>query len=167
MFRFIIIVIVSAYSQFTLAQSSIGSEKLIPKWKLGDLENAISKVEKPTVFNFWATFCKPCIEEIPYFQEVVKSYNEKGVQLILVSLDMPELYPKRIQSFINKFKFTASVVYLDETNADLFCPVVDPKWSGAIPASLFVNNKTGYKTFFEDQLTRQQLINEIDKMIQE
>ena len=167
MLRIILIVIVMLYSHSALAQSSIGSEKLIPKWKLSDLENAIFKAEKPTVFNFWATFCKPCIEEIPYFQEVVKSYNERGVELVLVSLDMPELYPKRIQSFINKFKFIASVVYLDETNADLFCPVVDPKWSGAIPASLFVNNKTGYKTFFEDQLTRQQLINEIDKMIQE
>ncbi len=53
----------------------------ILKWKLADLENAIANAEKPTIFNFWATFCKPCIEEIPYFQQVVKKYNSVGVQM--------------------------------------------------------------------------------------
>lgn len=165
MIKLLLISILILSTQKGVAQTSAGSEKIIPKWKLSDLENAILKADKPTIFNFWATFCRPCIEEIPYFQEVVKNYNEKGVELVLVSLDMPELYPERIQSFVNKFKFTANVVYLDETNADLFCPVVDLSWSGAIPASLFVNNKTGYRNFFEDQLTKQQLTEEIEKMI--
>lgn len=137
----------------------------IPRWKLADLENAIAKAEKPTIFNFWATFCKPCIEEIPYFQQLVKKYNDKGVQLILVSLDLPEAYPKRISLFANKLKFTAPIKFLDETNADLFCPVVDAYWSGAIPASLFINNKTGYRTFFEDQLSKEKLEIEIQEMI--
>lgn len=119
----------------------------IPKWKLADLEKAIANAEKPTIFNFWATFCKPCIEEIPYFQQIVKKYKSAGVQLILVSLDVPEAYPTKIKSFAKKLKFTAPVKFLDETNADLFCPVVDSAWSGAIPASLFINNKSGYRSF--------------------
>lgn len=167
MIKLIFIALISFYSQTTPAQGSTSSKIVIPKWKLADLESAIHKAEKPTIFNFWATFCKPCIEEIPYFQEIVKSYNEKGVDLILVSVDMPELYPKRIEYFVSKFNFTANVVYLDETNADLFCPVVDLKWSGAIPATLFVNNNTGYRSFFENQLTRQKLTDEIEKMIKE
>ncbi len=60
----------------------------------------------------------------------------------------------------------APIIFLDETNADLFCPIVDPKWSGAIPASLFLNNKTGYRKFFEDQLTKDQLEKKIIFMIQ-
>jgi len=137
----------------------------IQKWKLGDLENAIAKAEKPTIFNFWATFCKPCIKEIPYFQQVVKKYNSVDVQMILVSLDLPEAYPTRIKIFAKKLKFTAPIKFLDETNADLFCPVVDSAWSGAIPASLFINNKTGYRSFFEDQLSKEKLEKEIKKMI--
>ena len=64
-----------------------------------------------------------------------------------------------------KRKFTAPIKFLDETNADLFCPAVDENWSGAIPASLFINNKTGHRKFFEEQLTREQVDKEIRDMI--
>ncbi len=137
----------------------------IPKWKLADLQAAIKGAEKPTIFNFWATFCKPCIEELPYFQELTKKYDSAGVRLVLVSLDLPEAYPARITKFAQKQKITAPITFLDETNADLFCPAVDPKWSGAIPASLFINNNTGYRKFFEDQLSKEQLEKEIQALI--
>jgi thiol-disulfide isomerase/thioredoxin len=137
----------------------------IKKWKVQNLEAAIKNADKPTIFNFWATFCKPCIEELPYFQETAKKYDSAGVQLILVSLDMPQAYPKKISAFAVKNKITAPIVFLDETDADLFCPKVDEKWSGAIPASLFVNNKTGYRKFFEDQLSKEQVEKEIISMV--
>ncbi len=133
----------------------------IPKWKLTDLQAAMKNAEKPTIFNFWATFCKPCIEEMPYFQELVKKYDSAGVQLILVNLDVQQAYPAKIKKFATKQNITAPIVFLDETNADLFCPAVDSSWSGAIPASLFVNNKTGYRKFFEEQLSKPQLEKEI------
>ena len=139
----------------------------IPKWKLSDLQAAIANADKPTIFNFWATFCKPCIEEIPYFQELTKKYESAGVQLVLISLDLSEAYPKQIASFATKFKFDAPVKFLDETNADLFCPVVDSSWSGAIPASLFVNNKTGYRKFYEEQISKKKLENEIQSMVKQ
>ena len=144
--------------------SGVNSQS-IPKWKLKDLQSAIANADKPTIFNFWATFCKPCIEEIPYFEELVKKYDSAGVQLILVSLDMSETYPKKIQTFAKRFKFKSQITFLDETNADLFCPAVDSSWSGAIPASLFINNKTSYRKFFEDQLSKEKLEKEIKAMI--
>lgn len=137
----------------------------IPKWKLNDLKTAISKADKPTIFNFWATFCKPCVAEIPYFQQLVKKYEKEGVQLVLISLDLSEAYPKQISSFASKYKFTSPIKFLNETNADLFCPVVDATWSGAIPASLFINNKTGYRKFFEEQISKEKLEKEIQAMI--
>src|SRR5678810_1086233 len=100
----------------------------IPKWKITDLEEYIAKSDTPTVVNFWATYCGPCIKEIPYFQEVVKQYEKKGVKLLLVSLDLKESFPDKISSFANKKKFTSTIVWLDETNADYFCPKVDSKW---------------------------------------
>jgi len=136
----------------------------IKKWKLKELSYAISNADSPTIFNFWATFCKPCLEEMPYFQELVKKYESAGVKLVLVSLDLPKAYPK-IKAFAAKHKIYAPIVFLDETNADLFCPAVDEQWSGTIPASLFINNKTGYRKFFEDQLKKQQLEKEIQQMI--
>ncbi len=137
----------------------------IPKWKINDLKAAIAKADKPTIFNFWATFCKPCIEEIPYFQELAKKYDSAGVQLVLISLDLSEAYPKQISSFATKYKFKSPMKFLDETNADLFCPVVDSTWSGSIPATLFVNNKTGYRKFYEEKLSKKKLESEIENMI--
>jgi len=149
---------------FAFSLTSANAQE-IKKWKVQDLEAAIKNADKPTIINFWATFCKPCIEELPYFQETAKKYDSAGVQLILVSLDLPQAYPKKISAFAAKNKIKAPIVFLDETNADLFCPRVDPNWSGAIPASLFINNKTGYKKFFEDQLSKEQVEKEIISMI--
>ena len=137
----------------------------IPVWKLEDLRTAIAKTDKPTIFNFWATFCIPCIEEIPHFQELVKKYDSAGVQLVLVSLDLKASYPKKISGFAKRMKFTAPITFLAETNADLFCPVVDESWSGAIPASLFINNNTGYRKFFEAELGREKFEKEIKAML--
>ena len=137
----------------------------LPKWKLRDLEAAIKNADRPTVFNFWATFCKPCVAEIPYFQQLVKQYDSAGVRLVLVSLDLPEAYPKKITSFAAQHNFKSPITWLDESNADLFCPVVDPSWSGAIPASLFVNNATHYRKFFEDQLDRVKFEKELKALI--
>jgi thiol-disulfide isomerase/thioredoxin len=142
----------------------LASAQTIEKWKIGQLENYIKASDKPLIVNFWATFCKPCIEEIPYFQSLVKKYDSAGIKLLLVSLDLKEAYPK-INSFATTHKFTASIVYLNETNADIFCPQIDEAWSGAIPASLFVNNKTGYRKFFEEQIPEAKLEEEIKALI--
>jgi thiol-disulfide isomerase/thioredoxin len=154
-----------AIAVLIFASYSAGAQN-IPKWKLDDLKAAIKNADKPTIFNFWATFCKPCVEEIPYFQQLTKKYDSAGVQLVLISLDLSEAYPKQISTFAAKHKFDSPIKYLDETNADLFCPAVDSSWSGAIPASLFVNNKTGYRKFYEEQLSREKLEKEIKNMIE-
>lgn len=137
----------------------------IPKWKITDLETYIKNSTKPTVVNFWATFCKPCIAEIPHFQTLVKQYEKDSVQLLLVSLDMEEMYPAKIKSFADRFKFTSPIVFLNETNADIFCPKIDEKWSGAIPATLFINNKTGYRKFFEEEMSEQKFETELKILI--
>jgi thiol-disulfide isomerase/thioredoxin len=136
----------------------------IPRWKLADLENIIRNSNQPLILNFWATFCKPCLEELPYFQELSAQYKDSGLKLVLVSLDLPEDYNK-IKTFAEKHHVNATIVYLDETNADLFCPVVDKDWSGSIPASLFINNKTNYRKFFEAKISKAILKEEIKSMI--
>lgn len=137
----------------------------IPKWKISDLEEYIAKSDTPVIVNFWATYCVPCIKEIPYFQEVVRQYEEKGVKLLLVSLDFRESFPDKISSFADKRKFTSPIVWLDETDADYFCPKVDSTWSGVMPATLFINNKKGHRSFFEEEMSKEEFESEIRKIV--
>lgn len=141
--------------------SFLGSTQQIKKVKITDLEKTIAESKTPLIINFWATWCIPCLEEIPYFMEEVKNHVKDSLKLLLVSLDMNDAYPVQIKKTIAKRKITVPVQWLDETNADYFCPKIDPKWSGAIPASLFINNKTGYRKFFEEQLSHENLKKEI------
>lgn len=126
---------------------------VIPKWKIEDVVRSFS-ARNDTVYivNFWATFCKPCNEEIPDFIRIVDKYKDQKVKLMLVSLDLPSYLPERLPAFIKKNNYKTNHVWLNETNADKFCPMIDPKWSGAIPATIIVNNSNGYKKFFEDQV---------------
>ncbi|MBL7744700.1 MAG: TlpA family protein disulfide reductase [Chitinophagaceae bacterium] len=147
-----------AISFFVLSATVHAQE--IKKVKITDLEKIVRDSKNPLIVNFWATWCMPCIEEIPYFQTLVKKYEKDSVKLLLVSLDMKEDYEK-LRPFATKRKFTAPIVWLNESNADYFCPKVDEKWSGAIPATLFINHKTGYRKFFEEQIKEEALEKEI------
>lgn len=123
----------------------------VQSWKVTKLQDYISKSDSVLVINFWATFCKPCIEEIPYFENIVSKYKGQKVKLLLVSLDLKDQYPN-IKAFARKNKYTSQIVWLNETNADYFCPKIDKAWSGGIPSTLIINAKTGYRKFFEDQV---------------
>ena len=126
----------------------------IPKWKIKDVVKSYSAKNDTTyVVNFWATFCKPCIEEIPDFIRLAEKYKKQKVKLMLVSLDLPSYVAVRLPAFIKKNNYKTNHVWLNETDADIFCPMIDAKWSGAIPATIIVNNKTGFKKFTEDQIS--------------
>jgi len=141
------------------------SSQSIEKWKIEDLEQYIAKSDTPVIVNFWATYCVPCLKEIPRFEETVKKYNDKGVKLLLVSLDFKETYPEKISSFVNKRKFKSPVVWLDETNADYFCPKIDSRWSGVMPATLFINNKKSVRNFFEEEMSKEKFEDEVKKIL--
>ncbi len=138
--------------------------------KITEVENFIKESKTPLIVNMWATWCKPCIEELPYIIDEVNRYNSSrgtkdSLQLLLVSLDFEFAFPDGISKFATKRKITAPIYWLNETNADYFCPKIDPQWSGAIPATLFVNNKTGYRNFIEEQISHDELIEQIKSLV--
>jgi len=141
------------------------SAQEIKKIKITELESYIHHCDHPLIVNFWATFCGPCVKEIPDFQLIVSKYKDRGVELLLVSLDLPESYPSKISSFASEKKFTSPIVWLNETNADYFCPKIDKNWSGGIPSSLFINNQKHYRHFFERELNSVQVEENIKAML--
>lgn len=123
--------------------------------KIDELDAFIQSTTKPTIINFWATWCAPCVEEMPWFNKIVN--QNKNVELVFVSLDNNSAYPDKIQSFVKAKKISATLIWLNETNADIFCPIIDEDWAGSIPATLFINNSRNYRRFIEAQLSPTEL----------
>lgn len=126
--------------------------------KFPELQKMIGeKDEGIKVINFWATWCKPCVEELGYFEELTEQYAGEKVQVILVSFDFVEDLETRVARFVQKKQLKSKVVLLDETDYDSFINKISPEWSGAIPATLFVNTDTGKKEFYEKQFKKGEL----------
>jgi len=117
------------------------------------------------VVNFWATWCMPCVKEIPYFEAVSKKYKNQKIKLILVSLDFRQDIDKKLIPFLEKHKLVSEVWFLNESNPNIFIPKIENNWSGAIPFTLFVRGSTGVKDYFEGSLTQDGLEQRILKAL--
>lgn len=142
-----------------------GIAQEVKKVKITDVEEYVKNSKHPVVVSFWATWCAPCVEEIPWLQEAVEKNQKDSVELVLVSLDFASYYPKKLADFIKNNNYKATFFWLDETNADYFCPRINERWDGTIPVTLMVNNKNGYRRFFNRQLTDRQVVPEVKRML--
>ena len=89
---------------FSIFINLLYSQKIF-KWKINDVVNFFNKNNDTVyVINFWATFCKPCIEEIPDFIRLAEKYKTKKVKLLLVSLDLKSYVAKKLPDFIKANK---------------------------------------------------------------
>lgn len=107
------------------------------------------------VFNFWATYCAPCIKELPYFDQIGKEYASEKVKVILVSIDFKSQIESRVIPFLERRKVTSEVLLLSDPDANAWIDKVDPSWSGALPATLVVKgNQWEFqeKSFTYDEL---------------
>ncbi|MDE5424207.1 TlpA family protein disulfide reductase [Ancylomarina sp. DW003] len=114
------------------------------------------------VINFWAMWCKPCVEELPYFEAIRKDYADKKIKVILVSLDFGKNLEERLNKFRKLRKVNAEIVVLDDPDADTWIRKVDEKWDGAIPATIIYKNDK--KEVFTRQVSYKELAESIDKM---
>lgn len=124
-------------------------------YKINDLLNRIKNNDTTYVVNFWATWCKPCVQELPNFDSLYDITKNSNIKIILVSLDFKEDIEKKVNPFLEKKKVKSEVVLLDEINGNDFINKISEKWSGAIPATMFKNRKT--LSFVESELNFNEL----------
>jgi len=108
-----------------------------------DFENEIiigKEKNKIYVINFWATWCKPCVAEMPYFEELQNKNNKSDLEVIFVSLDFGEDVKNKVEQFLDTKKFKSKCVILTDGASNEWIDKVDPSWSGAIPITLYLKN---------------------------
>jgi thiol-disulfide isomerase/thioredoxin len=143
---------------FMLCSTAFAQVKML---SLTQLQKRISNPDTVYVVNFWATWCKPCIEELPYFEKLRTTYKNQPLKILLVSMDFQSKLPA-VKTFAAKHKL-GSEVYLAARKSDQeLIDAIDKEWSGALPGTLLVNRKKGIRIFKEQEFT----YNELNKFYQ-
>jgi thiol-disulfide isomerase/thioredoxin len=121
--------------------------------KLDELLALINRnTENIHVINFWATWCAPCVKELPLFERL-SADTLSGIKVSLISMDMDlDPNPDKVYKFIVRKKLISEVLILDEQDANSWIDKVEKKWSGALPATIIINQKTGQRKFIEKEL---------------
>lgn len=109
------------------------------------------------VVNFWATWCSPCVEELPLFERLKSEHAGSKLRVILVSLDFKSHIDKKVVPFVKQHRLQSDVWLLDEQDANSYIDKISPRWSGAIPATLIYNGARQVRLFFEKQFQDSEL----------
>ena len=120
-------------------------------------------VDKTYVSNFWATWCAPCVKELPHFEEVNREFKDKNTEVILVSLDFPSQIESKLKPYLRKNKVKSKVILLDDSKMNTWVPKVSEQWDGGIPATLIVNSSI--YNFYPKPFKKEELFTEINKAI--
>ncbi len=140
-----------------VAFTSVSAQKT-GVYKINDLLKRIHNNSDTTyVVNFWATWCKPCVAELPEFERIHQESKDRKVKVLLVSMDFKEELDKKLKDFLEKNKYTCEVVLLDEINGNDFINQISEKWSGAIPATLITKKNKLITEFHEGKMTFEML----------
>lgn len=119
------------------------------------------------IINFWATWCKPCVAELPYFEAAKEHFTDKPVRFLLVSLDFKDEVESKLKPFITKNNLQTEVVLLDDPNENDWIPKVDEQWQGAIPATLMVQPSTEKRYFYGQSFEKEKLISIIENNLKQ
>ena len=116
------------------------------------------------VINFWATWCKPCVEEMPYFETLATEHVDDPLRIVMISLDFPKDVRGRLYDFVVDRPLDLPVVSLVDTRQGEWIEKVDPEWGGAIPVTVIYKN--GLRYFVDEQFSTYQELNEmVEKLL--
>jgi len=120
------------------------------------LEKRISNPDTVYVVNFWATWCGPCVAELPNFEKLQQTYKGKPLKVLLLSMDFKSKLGE-VTAFRGTHQLTTEVYLADKPSEQVFIDQIDKNWSGALPGTMIVNTKKGIRSFYEKEFTYDEL----------
>lgn len=140
---------------FGFIKSSSAQVKLL---SINQLENRISQ-GKDTVYvvNFWATWCAPCVKELPNFEKLGITYKNQPLKVILMSVDFKSKLNNAVVPFVKRNSLKSEVYIINEVSEQAYIDKISRDWTGSLPATLIINKQKVLKKFYEQEFTYQQL----------
>lgn len=131
------------------------------------VEKLKQRVEKASdtifVLNFWATWCQPCVKEIPEFNKIPNTYKGKPVKVIMANLDFPNQKDSRVLPFLETNEVKHEVLMTITPRGGEWIEAMDPTWSGAIPATIIMYK--GKRFFHEGETKYETIIKWIESLL--
>jgi len=127
----------------------------VVKWQALEKE-MLTNNGKIKVINFWMSGCKSCVEELPHFEQLHRSFGNQ-VEVILVSLDKESVEETKVNPILEKNRITAKVFLLDEVDSNSWINKIDSTWSGAIPATVVID-QSNHRHLYQKNLTYTELV---------
>ena len=146
----------TAKTDDVVIENSIKNDIQLDILDFNGLEPYLTRTDEKTyVVNFWATWCAPCVKELPHFEELNANYKDENVEVLLVSLDFPQQYEKNLKPFIKKHDLQSKILVLDDIDMNTWILKVNENWDGAIPITIIYNKNK--RKFYDRPLLTQNL----------
>uniref|UniRef100_UPI004049B6F0 TlpA family protein disulfide reductase n=1 Tax=Flavobacterium sp. TaxID=239 RepID=UPI004049B6F0 len=137
--------------------NSINAQTLITFNSFEEIDAYIQEnSEKPLVINFWATWCAPCVKELPYFEKLHQ--ENANIKMVTISLDFEKQVESKLKPFLKKKNYSFTTAYMADKNFNNWISKVNENWSGSIPATWIINGDK--KVFVEQEFASFEELNE-------
>lgn len=148
------------FAVFVVGGCGSSTTSALPAITVVDREGLLSELEAArgavVVLNFWATWCGPCVEELPHFARLAEAYGDRGVRVIAVSFDDAETLESRVRPFVEEKGYPFTYMVKAQTNGDqyeAFINAIDPSWRGNVPATFVYDSSGKLRASAHDSVT--------------
>ncbi|QMU27520.1 redoxin family protein [Adhaeribacter radiodurans] len=103
--------------------------------------------DKVRLVNVWATWCGPCVAEMPEFVNINRMYRNREFEFITISADKPDKKDKALATLKRLQASNKNYLWSSEDKYKLI-EAIDPQWQGALPYTLLIEpgGKVAYRT---------------------
>ncbi|MHA6248726.1 redoxin family protein [Pontibacter sp. CAU 1760] len=104
--------------------------------------------DKTRLVNVWATWCGPCVQELPDFVDINRMYRNRDFELITISADKPDKKDKAL-NVLKKLEASNTNYLFNSEDKYALIEAIDPEWQGALPYTLLI--EPGGKVLYRKQ----------------
>jgi thiol-disulfide isomerase/thioredoxin len=131
----------------------------------GQLKEVVSSDSgKIVLVNVWATWCKPCKEELPSLVRLSKEYRDKGLKVVLVSADDVDSLEKNVEPMLKNLQVDVPSYIIADSSDEAFMDGFAPDWSGALPTTFVYDRSGALKETMVGERTYDQFKKSVEKL---